>query len=233
MLPKGTPFTALTTCLSPRCSSGLRTPRWRKTPSSVPNTCSFCLLGTTRPQPTMPRDVGFAPPPSLHLRSGVAFSCPQKDRFTKDAHVSFPLAAEGSLIRCSTTIVCGESTHQTRSTSCKPKAKYTCWDSKTTSCIDSRCARSVRTCPIVDFSDTIALNRMSRCRSGTCRLLSDSCQPFGPFASRCFAVAVGLYIQRRPNTDVSRKIGGLASRIQKETRESCFLELQKPLLFCI
>ena len=121
MLPKGTPFTALTTCLSLRRSSGLRTPRLRITPSSVPNTCSFCLLGTIRPQPTMPRDVGFAPPPSLHLRSGVAFSCPQKNRFTKDAHVSFPLAAEGYLLRCSTTGACGESAHQTRSTSCKPK----------------------------------------------------------------------------------------------------------------
>ena len=32
-----TPFTALTTCLSPRCSSGLRTPRLRKTPSFVPS----------------------------------------------------------------------------------------------------------------------------------------------------------------------------------------------------
>ena len=60
---------------------------------------------------------------------------------------------------------------------------------------------------------------MSRCRSGTCRLLSDSCQPFGPFAYRCFAVAVGLYIHRRANTDVSRKIGGLTSCIQKEPRE--------------
>ena len=121
VLPKGTPFTALTSCLSPRCSSGLRTPRLRKTPSSVPNTCSFCLLGTTKP-PTMPRDVGFAPPPSLLQRSGVAFSCPQKDRFTKGTQVSFPLAAEGSLLRCSTTGACGESAHQTRSLSCKPKA---------------------------------------------------------------------------------------------------------------
>ena len=130
---QGTPFTALTTCSPPRCSSSLRTPPLRKTPSSVPTTCSFCLLGTTKPQPTMPRDVGFAPPPSLHQRFRFCFQLTRKkNRFTKDTQVSFPLAVEGFLKRCSSTGACGESAHQTRSMSCKPKAEDTCWDSKTT-----------------------------------------------------------------------------------------------------
>ena len=145
---QGTPFTALTTCSSPRCSSGLRTLRVRKTPSSVPTTCSFCLLGTTKQQPTMPRDVGFAPPPSLHQRSGFAFSFQEKNRFAGGAQVSFhsrskassyavrPLAHVESLI--------------TKHEACRVTQGQThMLGFKTTLHTDSRCARGVRTCPIV------------------------------------------------------------------------------------
>ena len=196
----------------------------RKTPRSVPSTCSFCLLGTTKQKPAMPRDVGSAPPSYLHQRCGFAFSFPEKDRFTKQ--VSCPIAVEGFLIRCSTTAACRESAHQTRSMTCKlrPNAHVGPHD-HIKHWLEMRTER-----PHLSnrrFHGTVALDRMSWCRSRTCRLSSDSCQLLSQFAYRCFAV--GLYNHGRPNTDVSRKIGRLASCIQKETREGCFLKLQKHL----
>ena len=129
-----------------------------------------------------------------------------------------------AVLRCSTTGACGESAHQTRSMPSKPKPNALVgphdhimhW-------LEMRTER-----PHLSnrgFHGTVALNRMSWCRSGTCQLLSDSCQLFSLFAYRCFAV--GLYNHERPNTDVSRKIGGLASFL--DTREGCFLELQQHL----